>query len=66
MLKVSSKKFQRNIGLYQGIALNEPVTITRDGQDQLVLLSTEQYKQLRKRARIAQNIEALSTADIEL
>ncbi len=64
MLKVTSKEFQRNTGLYQDIALNEPVTITRDGQDQLVLLNTEQYKQLRKRARITRSIDALSETDI--
>ncbi len=64
MLKVTSKEFQRNTGLYQGIALNEPVTITRDGQDQLVLLNTEQYKQLRKRARVARSIDALSETEI--
>src|SRR4029453_4599788 len=50
MSTVSSAKFQRNLGLYQDKALSEPVTITKNGRERLVLLSVDEYQRLRSRA----------------
>lgn len=47
MSTVSSAKFQRNLGLYQDKALAEPVTITKNGRERLVLLSIDEYQRLR-------------------
>ena len=41
MSVVTSAEFQRKLGLYQDKALAEPVTITRNGRERLVLLSVE-------------------------
>lgn len=50
-LKVSAADFQRNIGRYQDIALRQPVAVTRNGRDSCVLISTEEYKRLKRRDR---------------
>jgi prevent-host-death family protein len=49
MTKISSAEFQRNLGLYQDKALSEPVTITKNGRERLVLMSSEEYQRLRRR-----------------
>ena len=51
MSVVTSAEFQRKLGLYQDKALAEPVTITRNGRDRLVLLSVEEYQRLKRRDR---------------
>jgi prevent-host-death family protein len=51
MSVVTSAEFQRKLGLYQDKALAEPVTITRNGRERLVLLSVEEYQRLKRRDR---------------
>lgn len=51
MATVSSAEFQRNLGLYQDKALSEPVTITKNGRERLVLLSVDEYQRLKRRDR---------------
>ena len=46
MITVSSVEFQRNFGRYQDVALTEPVAVTRNGRDRLVLLSVDEYHRL--------------------
>lgn len=48
---VSSAEFQRHLGLYQDKAMAEPVTITRNGRERLVLLSVEEFQRLKRRDR---------------
>lgn len=47
MSVISSAEFQRNLGLYQDKALAEPVTITKNGRERLVLLSVDEYQRLK-------------------
>jgi prevent-host-death family protein len=49
MCIVSAGEFHRHLGLYQDRALVEPVTITRNGRERLVLLSAEEFKRLKRR-----------------
>ena len=65
MLKVSAAEFQRNIGRYQDIALREPVAVTRNGRESCVLISTEEYRRLKRRDREALGIEDFTEADAE-
>ena len=51
MSKITSVEFQRNLGLYQDKALQEPVTITKNGRERLVLVSVEEYERLKRRDR---------------
>jgi len=48
---VSAAEFHRNVGLYQHIALTKPVTITKNGREQTVLLSAQEYARLKRRDR---------------
>jgi prevent-host-death family protein len=57
MSVVTSAEFQRNLGLYQDRALAEPVTITKNGRERLVLLSVEEYQRLKRRDRRVFRIE---------
>lgn len=51
MVKVSSAEFQKNFGRYQDVALTQPVTVTRNGRDRMVMLSVEEYRRLKRRDR---------------
>lgn len=46
-MRVSVKDLLRNFSLFSDKALNEPVVITKNGRDRLVLLSYEEYGVLR-------------------
>lgn len=64
-MRVSSAEFFRSYGTLTDKALSEPVTITRNGRDRLVVLSVEEYERLRRRDRQARRIEDLSDAELE-
>lgn len=64
MLKVSAAEFQRNIGRYQDIALRQPVGVTRNGRESCVLLSTEEYRRLKRRDREVLGPEDFTDADV--
>ena len=51
MISVTAAEFQRNFGHYQDKALRQPVSITRNGRDRLVVLSVEDYQRLEQVAR---------------
>jgi len=63
LLKVSAAEFQRNIGRYQDLALRQPVAVTRNGRESCVLLSTEEYRRLKRRDREVLGIEDFTEAD---
>ena len=65
MITVSSAEFQRKFGTYQDKALTEPVAITRNGRERLVVVSVDEYRRLKKRAREVLPVEALDDADLE-
>ncbi|PPQ35343.1 type II toxin-antitoxin system Phd/YefM family antitoxin [Rhodoblastus acidophilus] len=65
MLKVSAAEFQRNIGRYQDLALRQPVAVTRNGRESCVLLSTEEYRRLQRRAREVLSIDDFSDTEVE-
>jgi len=43
MRRVTTAELIRNFGTYSDIALSEPVIITKNGRERLVLLSVDQY-----------------------
>lgn len=65
IVTVTAAEFQRNFGRYQDEALVRPVAITRNGRERLVILSTEEYRRLRRRAREVLQAGELSDAEIE-
>jgi PHD/YefM family antitoxin component YafN of YafNO toxin-antitoxin module len=65
MLTVSAAEFQRNFGRYQDEALKQPLSITRNGRDRLVVLAVEEYQRLKRRDRTVFKTEDLSDAEIQ-
>lgn len=47
MLKVTAEEFDRDAAKYRDIAKREPVTVTSDGHEQSVLVSAEQFRDMR-------------------
>jgi prevent-host-death family protein len=65
MLTVSATEFQKNFAKYQDAALVQPVTVTQNGRERIVVLSAETYRQMQRHTREVLPIEALSDADIQ-
>jgi prevent-host-death family protein len=65
-MRVSSAEFQKKFGSLTDQALTEPVTITRDGRDQLVLLSVEEYNRLKRRDRRVVRLEDFTDEEMAL
>jgi prevent-host-death family protein len=51
MIRMPEAELQRGLGALVEKARHEPVTITKDGRDDLVLLSAEEYARLKRRDR---------------
>lgn len=64
MMRVSSAEFLKKYGTLSDKALVEPVTITRNGRDRLVLVAADEFERLRRAARRARLIEELSEAEV--
>ena len=64
MITVTASEFQQHFGRYQDEALTQPVAITRNGRERLVMLSAEEYRKLRRRAREVIKVEDLSDAEV--
>jgi prevent-host-death family protein len=65
MITVTAAEFQRHFGRYQDEALVQPVAITRNGRERLVVISSEEYRRLRRRAREVLRAGDLSDAELE-
>ncbi len=66
MVTVSAAEFQRHFGRYQDEALMHPVAITRNGRERLVVISTEEYRRLRRRSREVLRAGDLTDAELEV
>ena len=64
MHTVTISDLQRQIGEIQDLALKEPVSITRNGREKYVFLSSEEYHRLKRRDREVLGLEELSEQDI--
>lgn len=60
--RISSKELIRNFGALSDLALREPVVITKNGRDRLVLLSMETFETLERTTGVTQG-RAGSPAD---
>lgn len=65
METISSAEFQRKIGHYQDRALVEPVFVTRNGRERLVMMSIEEYRRLKRRERQVMGLQDFTEADVE-
>lgn len=65
-MKVSTAEFIKNYGSLADTALREPVTITKNGRDRLVMISVEEYARLKRRDRRVVRTGDLSEEEIAL
>jgi len=63
-MTVSAAEFQRNFGRYQDEALKQPLAITRNGRDRLVVLAVEEYERLKRRDRVVFRTEDLTEGEV--
>ncbi len=61
---VPSSHFQKKIGHYQDRALVEPVMVTSNGRERVVLLSADEFKRLKRLDRESLPVSALSNAEL--
>ncbi len=64
MVRVSAGECQRQWGRVQDLAIAEPVTITSNGRDRMVLLSAEEYQRLKRRDRRVMAVDDFTADDI--
>lgn len=65
-MRVSSAEFQKKFGSLAEKARSEPVTITREGRDELVLLSAAEYDRLKRRDRRVVRLEDFTEEEMAL
>lgn len=63
-MRVTTAEFIKSYGRLADRALAEPVTITKNGHDRLVLLSAGEYERLRRRDRRAILPEELTEEEV--
>jgi len=64
MITVTASEFQQHFGRYQDEALTQPVAITRNGCERLVMLSADEYRRLKRRDREVLRAGDLSDEDL--
>jgi PHD/YefM family antitoxin component YafN of YafNO toxin-antitoxin module len=65
-MRVSSAEFIKKYGALSDKALSEPITITRNGRDRLVLMSAEEYERMRRYAPRSRRIEELTDQELAM
>lgn len=65
-VRVSTADFIKNYGTLADRALAEPVTITKNGRDRLVVVSAAEYDRLKRRDRRVVRAEDLSDQELGL
>lgn len=64
MTRISTAEFIKNYGTLADKALQEPLTITKNGRDRLVLLNAAEFERLKRRDRRVLRIEDWTTEEI--
>lgn len=64
MMRVSAAELQRQWGKVQDLALSEPVTVTCNGRERMVLLSFEEYNRLKRRDRQVMTLADFTAEDM--
>ena len=64
MFKVTAGEFQRDVARYQDMALTQPVGVTRDGRERIVLISATEFQRLKRRDRQVLTLVDFTEADM--
>jgi PHD/YefM family antitoxin component YafN of YafNO toxin-antitoxin module len=65
-MKVSTAQFIKNYGSLADKALSEPVIVTKNGRDRLVVISAEEYARLKRRDRRVVRLEDFTDEEMAL
>jgi PHD/YefM family antitoxin component YafN of YafNO toxin-antitoxin module len=65
-MKVSTAEFIENYAALADKALTEPVVITKNGRDRLVMLSADEYARLKRRDRRVVRLEDFTDEEMAL
>ena len=65
-MKVSTAGYIKNYGALADQALSEPLTITKNGRERLVVLSAGEYDRLKRRDRRVVRLEDFTDAEMAL
>ena len=65
-MRVSSAEFLKRYGSLSDTALKQPVTITRNGRDRLVLLSVDEFERMKRYAPRSRLIEELDDEELAM
>jgi PHD/YefM family antitoxin component YafN of YafNO toxin-antitoxin module len=65
-MKISIAEFVKNLDTLADKALIEPVVITKNGRDRLVVLSAEEYARLKRRDRRVVRLEDFTDEEMAL
>lgn len=65
MITVTSTEFRKDAGRYEDEAQRQPVAVTQDGRERVVVLSSEEYRRLRSRWREVVRAEDLSDEELD-
>lgn len=65
-MKVTTADFIKHYGRLADRALSEPLTITKNGHDRLVVLSADEYERLKRRDRRVVRAGELTAEEIAL
>lgn len=65
-MKISTAEFIKNYGSLADKALSEPVVITKNGRDRLVVISAEEYARLKRRDRRVVRLEDFTDEELAL
>jgi prevent-host-death family protein len=63
--QITAFEMQRKPAVFQRRVLEEPVTITSNGEPTIVAMSVTEYRRLQARARSAMRVEELSDLDLD-
>jgi prevent-host-death family protein len=65
-MRISLAEFPKQVDAVADKAMTEPVTITSNGRDRLVLLSVEEYERLKRRDRRVVRLEDFTDEEMAL
>jgi PHD/YefM family antitoxin component YafN of YafNO toxin-antitoxin module len=65
-MKATTADFIKNYDTLADKALSEPVTITKNGRDRLVMISAEEYARLKRRDRRVVRLEEFTDEEVAL
>lgn len=65
METVTSANLQRHLGAYTERALVEPVMITRNGRERIVMISAEEFRRLQSLDRVSLHVSDLSAEEVD-